>query len=135
MQKTRAFRFLNFMTSLPLPLLGIMVIFGAMGRLFKVGWLESAPEVLLIPTIFAYYVSLIMGGVYGYMKKEDSVYILAGVGVGLWLVGILLGLLLSFPREIMIGIDVIILAALLVLYILQYRATKKWDDRLSMAHK
>lgn len=135
MQKSRVFRFLNFMTSLPLPLLGIMVIFGAMGRLFKVGWLESAPDVLLIPTLLAYYISLIMGVIYGYVKKEDSVYILAGIGIGIWLVGFILDGILSFPREIMIVINVILLAALLVLHIMQYRATKKWDDRLSIVQK
>ncbi len=126
---------MTFMTSLPLPLLGIMVIFGVMGRVFKVGWLESAPDVLLIPTLLAYYISLIMGIVYGYLKKEDSVYLLAGIGVGIWVLGFFLDGMLSFPREIMIGINVVLLGALLVLHIMQYRATKKWDERLSPVHK
>jgi len=135
MHKSRMFRFLTFTTSLPLPLLGIMVIFGVMGRLFQVGWLESAPDVLLIPTLLAYYLSLIIGAVYGYMKKEDSVYLMAGIGIGVWLVGFFLDAILSFPREIMIGINVVVLGAILVLHYLQYRATRKWDERLSLAHK
>lgn len=135
MHKSRMFRFLTFTTSLPLPLLGIMVIFGVMGRLFKVGWLESAPDVLLIPTLLAYYLALIIGAVYGYIKKEDSVYLMAGIGIGVWIVGLLLDVILSLPREIMLGINVVIMGAVLVLFFLQYRATKKWDDRLSLAHK
>ncbi len=135
MHKSRMFRFLTFTTSLPLPLLGIMVIFGVMGRVFQVGWLESAPDVLLIPTLLAYYLSLIIGAVYGYVKKEDSVYLIAGIGIGVWLVGFFLDAILSFPREIMIGINVVLLGALLVLHFLQYRATRKWDERLSSAHK
>jgi uncharacterized membrane protein (UPF0136 family) len=129
------FRFLSFITSLPLPLLGIMVIFGVLGRLFQVGWLESAPDVLMIPTLLAYYLSLIIGVVYGYLKKEDSVYFMAGIGIGVWLIGFLLEWILSFPREIMLGINVILYGVLLVLFILQYRATRKWDERLSLAHK
>ncbi len=125
----RPFRFLIFMTYLPLPLLGIMLIFGIMGKLFHVGWLESAPGVLLIPMLMAYYISLIMGAVYGYMKKEDSVYLMAFIGIGIWILGFILSGILSFPREVMIGINLILLSALMVLHFMQYMATRKWEAR------
>ena len=124
---------MTFSTYLPIPLLGIMVIFGLMGKLFNVGWLESAPDVLLIPTLLAYYVSLVMGGIYGFIKSEDSVYLMAFVGCGVWILGFLLSSFLTFDRSIMIGINVILLAAILVLHILQYLATKKWENRLDVA--
>ena len=130
MEKTRPFRFMTFMTYLPLPLLGIIVIFGLMGRMLNVGWLESAPGVLNIPMLITYFLSLIMGSVYGFMKKEESVYLMAFISIGLWIIGIILSQVLSFSREIMIGINVIIIAALLVLHIMQYVATRKWDARL-----
>ncbi len=133
MNKTRTFRFLTFTTFLPLPILGIMVIFGGMGALFKIGWLQSAPDVLLIPMLLLYYISLIMGALYGYMKQEDSVYLMAMIGIAIWIVGFLLGAFLSFGRPVMIGINVILLAAVLVLHILQYSHTKKWEARLQKA--
>ena len=131
MERTRPFRFLTFSTYLPLPLLGIMVIFGVLGKLMQVGWLESAPGVLLIPTLLAYYTSLIWGSIYGYLKKEDSVYLMSFIAIGVWIIGLILSKILTFPRGIMIGINAIILGALLVLHILQYSATKKWESRIS----
>ena len=68
--KTRWFKVLSTTTYLPLPLLGIMVIFGVMGKLLHVGWLESAPDVLLIPTLIAYYISLILGAVWGTSRRR-----------------------------------------------------------------
>ena len=90
MEKTRPFRFMAFTTYLPLPLLGIIVIFGVMGKLLNVGWLESAPGVLNIPMLIAYFLSRLMGAVYGFMKKEESVYLMAFIAIGLWIVGIFL---------------------------------------------
>ncbi len=135
MQKTKLFRFLSFMTALPLPLLGIMLIFGVMGKVLEVGWLSSAPDVLLIPTLLTYYISLILGAVYGLLKKEESVYLMAFIGAAIWILGFILDSALSLSREIMIGVNVFLLAVILVLHVLQYRATKKWEDRLTPAHK
>lgn len=135
MEWTRPFRFLAFTTYLPMPLLGIMVIFGVLGKLMHVGWLESAPGVLLIPTLLAYYTSLFWGAIYGYLKKEDTVYLMAFVGIGLWIIGLILSKILTFSREIMIGLNVIIIAAVMVLHILQYSATKKWEARIRPAKK
>ncbi len=129
-KKPRAFRFLAFVTYLPLPLLGIMVIFGLLGRIMHVGWLESAPSVLLVPMFLAYYISLFMGAIYGYLSKEESVYLLAIISIGVWAVGSLLGLIDVMPREIMIIVNVILLGGLLVLHVLQYRATRQWETRL-----
>ena len=130
MNKTRPFRFLTFTTFLPLPILGIMVIFGGMGALFKIGWLQSAPDVLMIPMLLLYYVSLIMGAIYGYMKQEDTVYLVAMIGIVIWIIGFLLGAFLTFSPTVMIGINVILLASVLVLHIIQYIHTKKWEARL-----
>jgi len=135
MNKTRPFRFLTFTTYLPLPILGIMVIFGLMGKFLNIGWLQSAPDVLMIPMLLLYYVSLVMGAIYGYMKQEESVYMMAMIGVGIWIIGFLLGAFLSFSGPVMIGINVIILAAVLVLHILQYLHTKKWEARFTHSHK
>jgi len=118
-------------TYLPLPLIGIMIIFGLMGKIFHVGWLEAAPDVLMIPTLLAYYLSLIMGAVYGYIKKEDGVYLMAFIGIIAWIVGMLFSVLTSLSHEIMYFINGIFIAVFLVLHILQFRATKKWEKRLA----
>lgn len=130
--KTGWFKVLSTTTYLPLPLLGIMVIFGVMGKLLHVGWLESAPDVLLIPTLIAYYISLILGAVYGYVKKEEGVYLMAFIAAAVWIIGFVLGAALSLAQNIMIAINVILLAALLALHILQYLATKKWEARITL---
>ena len=135
MQRTKLFRFLSFMTALPLPLLGIMLIFGVMGKIFEVGWLSSAPDVLLIPTLLTYYISLLLGAIYGFLKKEESVYLMAFIGIAVWILGLILDRFLTLSREIMIGVTVFFLAVLLVLHILQYRATKKWEERLTPVPK
>jgi len=135
MKKTRPFRFLTFTTYLPLPILGIMVIFGLMGELFDIGWLQSAPDVLLIPMLLFYYISLIMGALYGFAKREESVYMMALIGIAIWIVGFILGSVLSLSRPVMIGINVVILAILLVLHILQYLNTKKWESRVERGLK
>ncbi len=135
MERKRAFRFLTFTTYLPLPLLGIMIIFGVLGKLMHVGWLESAPGVLLIPTLLTYYVSITWGAIYGYLKREDMVYLMAFISIALWIVGLGLNKILTFSREVMIGLNVFILAALLALHILQYSATKKWEARVRPARK
>ena len=129
--RTRPFRFLAFVTYLPIPMIGIMVVFALLGKLMGVGWLESAPEVLMIPMLLAYYLSLIMGGVYGFLKHEETVYLMSFIALAIWLVGGLIGTYASMPRTIMIVINVILIGALLVLHILQYQATKKWEKRLS----
>ena len=129
MNKSRPFRFLTFTTYLPLPILGIMVIFGLMGELLKVGWLQSAPDVLMIPMLMLYYISLVMGAIYGYMKHEESVYLVAMIGIAIWIVGFLLGKYLTLSGPVMIGINVIILAVVLALHIMQYMHTKKWEAR------
>jgi len=108
-----------------------MVIFGLMGKFLSIGWLQSAPDVLMIPMLLLYYVSLVMGAIYGYMKQEESVYMMAMIGIGIWIIGFLLGAFLTFSRPVMIGINVIILAAVLVLHILQYTHTKKWEARFA----
>ena len=130
--KTRWFKVLTTATYLPLPLLGIMVIFGVMGRLLHVVCLESAPHVLLNPTLIPYYISLILGAVYGYFKKEDGVYLMAFIAAAVWILGFVLGAVLSLAQNIMIAINVILLAALLALHILQYLATKKWEARITL---
>jgi len=85
MYKTRPFRMLTFTTYMPLPIIGIMAIFGIMGQLLNIGWLQSAPDVLMIPMLLLYYISLVMGAIYGYMKQEESVYLMA-VGGAAYLV-------------------------------------------------
>ena len=129
MDKTRSFRFLAFMTYVPIPLLGIMILFYGMGKIMQVGWLESAPDVLMIPTFIAYFISLIMGAVYGMLKKEDSVYLMAIVSLAVWAM-IYLFKMFALPREAMIAVNIVILGALLILHFMQYRATKKWESRL-----
>jgi hypothetical protein len=126
---------LTFTTYMPLPIIGIMAIFGLMGQLLSIGWLQSAPDVLMIPMLLLYYISLVMGAFYGYMKQEESVYLMAVIGIAVWIVGFLLGSFLSFSKPVMIGINVVLLAALLVLHILQYMHTKKWEARLMKVQK
>jgi len=128
--RTRPFRFLAFVTYLPIPMIGIMIVFALLGKLMQVGWLESAPEVLMIPMLLAYYVSLIMGGIYGLLKHEETVYLMSLIAIGIWLVGGLIGAYAGMPQTVMIVINVIFLGALLVLHVLQYQATKKWEKRL-----
>jgi hypothetical protein len=130
MDKTRAFGLLTFSTYLPLPILGIMVIFGVMGKLFRVGWLESAPDVLLIPMLILYYISLIMGAIYGYRKKEEGVYLMAMFGLGAWTIGLLLNIYTSFSQQVMYAINILFIVSFLTLHLLQYKATKKWESRL-----
>lgn len=120
---------------MPLPILGIMVIFGVMGKLLDIGWLMSAPDVLLIPMLLLYYASLVMGAIYGYLKQEESVYLMAMISIGVWIIGLLIGELLSLDKPIMYGINVIILGVLLLLHLLQYSHTKKWEARLAKAEK
>lgn len=135
MLRSRPFRFLTFTTYLPLPILGIMVIFGLLGKLFSIGWLQSAPDVLMIPMLILYYVSLVMGAVYGILKNEEPVYLMAVIGIGVWVVGFVIGALLSFPGPTMMGINLILLAVLLFLHIMQYAYTKKWEARLEKAER
>jgi len=108
-----------------------MVIFGLLGKLLDVGWLQSAPDVLLIPMLILYYISLFMGAVYGLVKQEASVYLLAIIGIGIWIMGFVLGAALTVTYATKLGINLIILAALLTLHIMQYAYTKKWDTRLT----
>jgi hypothetical protein len=135
MEKTRPFRFLAFTTYLPLPLMGIMVIFGLLGYLMQVGWLQSAPEVLLIPTLLLYYISLVMGAIYGLLKKEESVYLIAFIGIAVWVVIFILSGILALPDSTMIAVNIILIAALLVLHVLQYYYTKKWESRVATAQQ
>lgn len=130
MDKTRPFRFLTFMTYLPMPLLGIMIIFGFMGKFMGIGWLESAPDVLLIPTLLAYYISLIFGAIYGYLKNENKVYQLALAGVGAWIIGMIFSAFLSLSNSVMIVINSLFVIIFLALHILQYMATRKWENRI-----
>lgn len=135
MNQTKPFTILMYSTYAPLWLAGIMVIFGLLGKLFTIGWLEAAPGVLMIPMLLSYYISLIMGAIYGYLKGEDSVYLMALLGVGAWIVGILISSFTPFSKEVMYVINIIFIAAFLVLHILQYIATKKWETRLIAAGK
>jgi hydrogenase-4 membrane subunit HyfE len=64
------------------------------------------------------------------MKQEESVYLMAMIGVAIWIVGFMLGAFLTFSEPVMIGINVIIIGAVLVLHILQYMHTKQWETRL-----
>ncbi len=134
-QNPRPFRILTFTTYMPIPILGIMVIFGLLGKMFDVGWLQSAPDVLLIPMLILYYISLVMGAVYGYLKGEEPVYLMALISIGIWLVGFILGALLSLSETIMIGINLVLLGVLLVLHIMQYKYTKNWEIRVLKARR
>lgn len=129
MKKTRWFRFLAAVTYAPLPLLGFMLVFVVMGKLFHVGWLESAPDVLLIPMLICYYLSLLTGAIYGYLKKEEAVYLPSLVAMGIWIVGFALAGFLTLSRDIMVAINIVLLTMVAILHIAQYRATKKWDNR------
>ncbi|MFH1701660.1 MAG: hypothetical protein ABIE07_13865 [Candidatus Zixiibacteriota bacterium] len=130
MDKTRPFRFLAFMTYAPIPLLGIMIIFGFMGKVLGVGWLESAPDVLLIPTLLAYYISLIFGAIYGYLKNKSKVYQPALAGIGAWIIGMIFSAFISLSNSVMIVINSVFVIIFLVLHILQYMATRKWENRI-----
>jgi len=129
MKKTIWFKFMAAVTYVPLPLLGFMLIFLVMGKLLHVGWLESAPDVLLIPTLVCYYLSLIVGAIYGYLKKEEAVYLPSLVAIGIWIVGFALAEFLTLSRDVMIAINIVLLTMVTILHIAQYRATKKWDNR------
>ena len=109
--------------------MGFMLIFFGVGKSFRVGWLESAPDVLLIPMLACYYLSLLMGAIYGYLKKEEAVYLPSLVAIAIWMVGFALAEFLSLSRDIMVAVNIVLLAMLLILHIAQYRATKKWDKR------
>lgn len=135
MIRSRSFRFLTFTTYLPLPILGIMVIFGLLGKMFSIGWLQSAPDVLMIPMLILYYISLLMGAIYGILKGEEPVYLMAVIGIGVWIIGFVIGAVLSFPSPTMMGINLILLAVLLFLHIMQYAYTKKWEARLERAEQ
>jgi len=130
----RPFRILTFTTYMPIPILGIMVIFGLLGKMFNVGWLQSAPDVLLIPMLFLYYISLVMGAVYGYLKGEEPVYLMALISIGIWIIGFVLGALVSLSETTMMAINLLLLGVLLVLHIMQYRYTKNWESRVTKAH-
>lgn len=130
-KKPFVFRFLAFMTYTPLPLLGLMVIFGLMGKMLEVGWLESAPDVLMIPMLLAYYLSLIIGVIYAYLEREKPVYLPAFFGVITWLVGLILARMLDLPDAAMKVINIVILLIVLGLHIMQFSATKKWDQRIT----
>ncbi|MEE9441559.1 MAG: hypothetical protein V3V99_02690 [candidate division Zixibacteria bacterium] len=130
MDKTRPFRLLAFMTYVPMPLLGIMIIFGFMGKVMEIGWLESAPDVLLIPTLLAYYISLIFGAIYGYLKNENKVYQPALAGVGAWIIGMIFSAFLSLSDSVMIVINSLFVVVFLAMHILQYMATRKWENRI-----
>ena len=131
----RPFRILTFTTYMPIPILGIMVIFGVLGKILNVGWLQSAPDVLLIPMLILYYISLVMGAIYGYLKGEEPVYLMALIGIGIWVIGFVLGALVSLSETAMIAINLLLLGMLLVLHIMQYRYTKKWESRVVKAHR
>lgn len=135
MTRTKPFRFLAFTTYLPMPLLGLMIIFYLIGKLFNIGWLESAPDVLMIPMLLAYYISLIMGSIYGYLKREDGVYIMAVISIVAWIIAMLLGMAVSFPRQVMYVINGVFVAAFIVLHLFQYKATKRWEARLTKPEK
>jgi hypothetical protein len=128
---TKPFRSLTFTTYAPMWILGVMVIFGAMGYFLKIGWLQSAPDVLLIPMLLLYYLSLAIGAIYGYLQKEETVYLMALISIGVWILGFVIGAILSLADSIMIGINLFILAVLLVLHLFQYSATKKWETRVA----
>lgn len=125
------FKFLTFVTYTPLPLLGLMVVFALMGKLLEVGWLESAPDVLLIPMLLAYYLSIIIGAVYAYLEKEKPVYMPALFGIVTWLVGLILARILDLPDQAMKIINIVILLIVLGLHVMQFTATKKWDQRFA----
>ncbi|MCK5124939.1 MAG: hypothetical protein KAR42_01680 [candidate division Zixibacteria bacterium] len=132
---TKIFTVLKISTYAPLWFLGIMVIFGVLGKLLNIGWLGSAPHVLMIPMLICYFASLIIGAIYGYLKGEDSVYLMALLGIGGWIVGLLISAFTSISTEIMYVINGIFLVAYLVLHILQYIATKKWETRILAVEK
>lgn len=129
--RPRAFGLLTFTTYMPLPILGIMIIFGLMGKWLHIGWLESAPGVLNIPLFLAYTVALFMGAIYGVIKNEKAVYRNAFISLGLWV--LLFGISFSFdlPRNFGYFVSAIFGAALLVFHLLQYVATKKWESHYS----
>jgi len=131
----KTFVILKISTYAPLWLLGIILIFGALGKWLNIGWLGSAPHVLMIPMLICYYVSLFMGSIYGYLKGEDSVYLMALLGIGAWIVGLLISAFTSIDTQIMYVINGIFIAAFLVLHVLQYIATKKWETRIVASQK
>lgn len=130
---TKIFSILKVSTYAPMWLLGIMIIFSLLGKFTEVGWLQSAPHVLMIPMLLCYYVSLIMGAIYGYLKGEDSVYLMAVFGIVAWLVGLAISAFTSFGTQIMYVVNGLFLAIFLILHVMQYIATKKWEARLMAA--
>lgn len=133
MNMTKVFSILKVSTYAPLWLLGIMIIFSLLGKFTGIGWLASAPNVLMIPMLLCYYVSLLMGAIYGYLKGEDSVYLMAIFGIAAWLVGLAISAFTSFAPQIMYVINGIFLGVFLVFHVKQYIATKKWEARLLAA--
>ncbi len=135
MNTSKPFFILKISTYAPLWFLGIILIFGIIGRVTGIGWLKAAPDVLMIPMLLAYYISLIMGAIYGFVKSEDSVYMMAVLGIAAWLVGLLISGFTSFDREIMYVINGIFIATFLVLHIFQFIATKKWETRMIASNR
>jgi hypothetical protein len=84
--------------------------------------------------LILYYISLVMGAVYGYLKGEEPVYLMALISIGIWIVGFVLGALVALSETTMMAINLILLAVLLVLHIMQYRYTKNWEARAAKAH-
>jgi hypothetical protein len=87
------------------------------------------------PMLILYYISLLMGAVYGILKSEEPVYLMAVIGIGVWIIGFVVGAVLALPGPTMMGINLILLAVLLFLHIMQYSYTKKWEARLEKAER
>lgn len=132
--RPRAFGLLTFTTYIPLPILGILVVFYLMGKWLGIGWLESAPGVLNIPLFLAYSVAIFMGAIYGVMKNEKPVYKYAIISIGLWVVVFAIGSIFDLPRNFGYFVSSIFGVALLILHLLQYVATKKWESRFADAN-
>ncbi len=130
MQKSKSFRFLLFTTYATPFLLAIMVIFAFMGKFLGIGWLESAPDVLMIPALLAYYISLIMGAIYGYLKGEKAVYLFSLIAIGAWIIGMLISAMAPFSQQAMMFINIVFIAGFLVLFLFQLKATRNWENRV-----
>jgi hypothetical protein len=134
-QYSRSFRILTFSTYIPIYILVTMIIFWLLGVILKVGWLQSSPDVMLIPLLIFYYISLAMGAIYGFLKGEEPVYLMALISIGVWVFGFILEALVSVSETMMMAINLLLLAILFVLHIMQYRYTKNWETRLEKAHR